>query len=137
MLLANPIAISRVLGQVGVGTWLTWVGHFAALALYTCAHTLARPFRPLLRAHYSTARWLEAWAWGSGNDLGSDHLRRTRACADEAQARRSSRPQQSQRAVSVAQKPLVLAASLLGALVLVVALRGAAFACCQPLLFCH
>lgn len=91
MLFTNPVAISRVLRQVGVLTWLSWVKHFFALALYTAAHFASRPLRPLLRRNYRTARWAEAWAWGSGQELSSAHLRAVYAAADAGRVRREAR----------------------------------------------
>lgn len=49
MMLANPIAITRVLFQVGPKTLSTWFGHYAALIFYTFAHNATTPIRAAVR----------------------------------------------------------------------------------------
>jgi hypothetical protein len=49
MMLRNPVAITRVLLQLGPRTVGGWFGHYAALMAYTTLHLLSSPLRgPLL-----------------------------------------------------------------------------------------
>jgi len=94
MMAANPVAISRVLLQVGPRTLAGWFYHYFALVYYTAMHTLLTPVRavvrgnnsgvinssaparssppldddPLVRAGYRFRRWLDALEFGSGQD---------------------------------------------------------------------
>jgi hypothetical protein len=53
---------------VGPKVLLGWFGHFAALAAYTLAHHVLRPFRRALSRSYSFQRLLDALEYGSGSD---------------------------------------------------------------------
>ncbi len=80
MMLRNPVAISRVLLQLGPGTVLPWFGHYIALLTYTSLHLICTPLRNAVkrtggaggetgnRALYPARRALDAWAYGSGSD---------------------------------------------------------------------
>ncbi len=56
MMLANPLAISRVLLQVGPKNLSSWFGHFFALVAYTTLHTLSTPLRNWVRTTAATSQ---------------------------------------------------------------------------------
>ncbi|GAX85016.1 hypothetical protein CEUSTIGMA_g12437.t1 [Chlamydomonas eustigma] len=72
MLLRNPVAISRVLLQVGGPTLLAWFKHYMALMVYTLLYVLLSPLVQLLPGHMREAFWvqrfMERLEYGSGLD---------------------------------------------------------------------
>jgi len=77
MMAKNPVAITRVLTQVGPATLAGWFQHFFALAAYQVAHVLATPLRMAVRsadpdtrtrAGYRLRRLLDAWEYGTSSD---------------------------------------------------------------------
>lgn len=70
MMFRDPIAIVRVLFQLGPLLILQWMGHFTCLLMYTVLHILIEPFRGLFKG-YVFQRICDALEWGSGLDHGS------------------------------------------------------------------
>lgn len=71
--LQAPGMIPSILQQVGPGALLDWMGHFAALGIYSglnLANPLIRPWSERLpeRSRFRWQQRLEAWAYGSGAD---------------------------------------------------------------------
>lgn len=75
--LAHPVLVLRVIPQVGLLTLLEWMGHYAALALYTAlnavGHRILQPWHAQLSPvqQYRLDRWLDAWRYGAGQDYHS------------------------------------------------------------------
>lgn len=67
MMLANPIAIFRVLGHVGPAVVAGWCKHYAMLTLYTFLHAVLSPLGGIVRS-FRFQRFLEALKYGSASD---------------------------------------------------------------------
>lgn len=68
MMFKDPVAILRVLPQVGPGVFFSWFKHFAALITYTVLYNASTPVRGVLEGSYEGRRMLDAWKWGSSSD---------------------------------------------------------------------
>lgn len=68
MMFRDPVAILRVLPQVGPAVFFAWFRHFAALITYTVLYNASGPFRGVLDSSYEGRRLLDAWKWGSSSD---------------------------------------------------------------------
>lgn len=68
MMFRDPVAILRVLPQVGPSVFFSWFRHFAALVAYTLLYNASAPVKGLLERSYEGRRMLDAWKWGSSSD---------------------------------------------------------------------
>ncbi|KAK9841219.1 hypothetical protein WJX74_002056 [Apatococcus lobatus] len=66
MLLIDPIAVFRVVPQVGPRVFLNWFRHYFALTMYAALRVISPPLRSL-KGVYWLQRWIDAWTWGSGH----------------------------------------------------------------------
>lgn len=69
----HPQLVLKVLPQVGIGALMEWTGHYLNLARYAALYPLAKRFLPQSQSfspqmQYHFRRWLEALAYGSGQD---------------------------------------------------------------------
>ncbi|KAG2488611.1 hypothetical protein HYH03_012928 [Edaphochlamys debaryana] len=67
MMLLNPIAVSRVLFQVGTPTLVRWFGHYFALIAYTLSYNMLKPLRDVIPS-FDFQRLLDTLEYGSGSD---------------------------------------------------------------------
>lgn len=67
MSLRDPVAVTRVLFQVGPGMILGWFKHYVALAAYTVMFWALRPLRGVIKA-YAFQRLVDALEYGSSSD---------------------------------------------------------------------
>jgi lycopene cyclase CruP len=70
----RPLLGIKVIPQVGIGALLEWLRHFANLGLYAGLYPWGQALKPWIATwpptlRYYGDRWLEAWQYGSGNDL--------------------------------------------------------------------
>jgi len=72
MMLANPVAISRVLLQVGPKTLVAWFGHYLALLAYTALHVALTPLRSSVRSEAAQGRGNLKATHGDGLTPSSD-----------------------------------------------------------------
>jgi lycopene cyclase CruP len=69
----HPNLVLKVLPQVGLGSLTNWLGHYLNLARYAALYPLATRFSPAAQnfspaMQYYFRRWLDALAYGSGQD---------------------------------------------------------------------
>jgi len=67
MMVRDPVAVTRVLFQLGPVVILKWFGHFFALLAATVVFQLLRPLRSVVKA-YAFQRLLDALEYGSALD---------------------------------------------------------------------
>lgn len=67
MMFKDPVAVTRVLFQVGPWMIVSWFGHFMALASYALLFKILRPLRSVIKA-YAFQRFLDALECGSASD---------------------------------------------------------------------
>lgn len=67
MMLHSPVAVSRVLVQLGPSTLAKWFGHYVALLAYTLLYWITRPLRGVFRG-YTFQRIFDALEYGSAGD---------------------------------------------------------------------
>ena len=69
MMLRDPITITKVLFQVGIGLVMRWMAHYVCLVAYTLLHIVVRLFRiDRVLTGYRAQRFFDALEWGSGLD---------------------------------------------------------------------
>lgn len=68
MMFRDPVAILRVLPQVGPSVFFSWFRHFASLVAYTLLYNASTPVWGVLEGSYEGRRLLDAWKWGSSSD---------------------------------------------------------------------
>jgi lycopene cyclase CruP len=73
--LTHPLLVAKVIPQVGVGTLLDWMVHYANLGIYSGLYTTSKMLEPWLNKlpsvpKYYCDRLIDAWKYGSGGDYG-------------------------------------------------------------------
>lgn len=73
---AQPLMVTQIVPQVGLGSLLDWMRHYGGLSLYSALHALDSPLSGWIdqlppEQRYRWHRWQDAWQYGSGGDYES------------------------------------------------------------------